>query len=86
MKETKSERNTRIIKSHIQHIKSCNVENATLVSQALDIANQLNDSDLQYPRDLSPEGYRSLHRQLVSYLTILKSITDQSVRNTVSTK
>ena len=69
--ESKSEKNTRIIKSCMYRNKSESVE--SLIAKALQVAITLNDSDLESPRNLSPEGYRSNHRQLVGYLKLLNA-------------
>lgn len=69
--ETKSEKNTRIIKSCKYRNKSESTE--SLIAKALQVAIRLNESDLESPRNLSPEGYRSCHRELVSYLQLLNA-------------
>ena len=69
--ETKSEKNTRIIKSCMRSNKSESTD--SLIAKALQVAITLNESDLESPRNLSPEGYRSNHRQLVALLKLLNA-------------
>lgn len=69
--ETKSEKNTRYIKSCMYINKSESTD--SLIANALQVAIRLNESDLETPRNLSPEGYRSGHRQLVALLKLLNA-------------
>ena len=69
--ETKSEKNTRYIKACKYRNKSESTD--SLIAKALQVAIRLNESDLESPRNLSPEGYRRGHRELVSYLQLLNA-------------
>ncbi len=69
--ETKSQKNTRSIESCMLHIKGESTD--SIIAKALQVAIELNASDLESPRDLSPEGYRRGHRKLVAYLQLLNA-------------
>lgn len=69
--ETKSQKNTRVIQACMLRLKGEPVD--SIIAKALQLAIDLNASDLESPRDLSPEGYRIGHRQLVAYLRQLNA-------------
>ena len=69
--ETKSQKNTRLIQWCMLDLKGKPVD--SLIAKALQLAIELNASDLESPRNLSPEGYRSRHRKLVAYLRQLNA-------------
>lgn len=76
--ETKSQKNTRSIESCMLRLKGESTD--SIIANALQLAIELNASDLESPRNLSPEGYRRGHRKLVAYLRHLNATHLQQSR------